>query len=227
MFYKILKSALISFIFLFSSNTFAALVNLIDQGYGFTLDKENYNLKWLNLDIVDTVTYNEVESITSSNDSFFKIATTSQIMELVSSMFSNYDLIYDTDSISFSETVDSRNGDTKSSFIDAFDIMGGRLRTYDGGFFQSVRFSAFFDSGDEDSIGLFSLFGHDYCDGVCSGDAMYVGIIRDKEYAASLRDRNVLHDSVLLVGEIRIVSAPHSFGLLMLGLFFCATRRII
>jgi hypothetical protein len=228
---RILKTIVVSLAIIFSANTCASLVNLVnfvdsDGDSGFTLDVENYNLEWRDLDLIDSMTYNEVKDFTQlrSDTWGYRIATASEVMYLVQNMFANYELTYgefSPESISLRETVNN----APSSFIEAFDIMGGRLRTYDFGWLSLVRFSAFFDSGDQDSIGIFQLLGHESCDGNCSGDAMNVSIIRDIELVASLRDRDALHDSVMLVREVRTVSAPHSFALLLLGLFCCARRR--
>ncbi|MFT6779529.1 MAG: hypothetical protein ACJAV1_003472, partial [Paraglaciecola sp.] len=131
------------------------------------------------------------------------------------------------ESITFNETIGSRFWETKSTFISIFDTIGGRLIYYDHSFTTTVRFSAFFDTGDTDVFGYFQLIGYESCNGVCSGTGFGVHTSRDKDSAEYFHERQAQHDSVMLVRAID-VPEPSSltfFALGLMGLMGLASRR--
>jgi hypothetical protein len=232
--FKVLKSTFISLVIALSFNTYAGLINLIEKDVygngtdkGYTLDIENYNLEWLDLDEVDMFSYNQVkDGLPQFNG--WRIATKNEVFDLFENIFSTYDLMYQNtinyESITFDETTDSRLGETKSTFISIFDTIGGRLKYYDYGIQDHVRFSAFFDTGDTDVFGFFQLIGIESCNGVCSQLGLGVHTSRDKDSAEYFHERQAQHDSVMLVRAID-VPEPSTLAIFALGLMGLASRR--
>ena len=235
--FKFLKSVLVGILLSVSSFANAGLINLIEldvfgdnTNKGYTLDIDGYGLEWLDFDEVDGYSYNQVKE-GLPQFSGWRIARKDEVFSLFETIFSDYTLLYQTtdtaETISFTETVDSRLGQTHSSYISIFDVIGGRLKNYDYGWLTKDRFSVFFDSGFEGELGYFQLVGTNTCDGVCSESGFGVHIIKDESLTVRMHERQAEHDSVMLVRDIYVqqVSEPSTLAIFALGMIGLASRR--
>lgn len=225
-----IKATIIFFVTFFVTTAQAAIIQLVEvdiygngTNKGYTLDIAGYDLIWMDLDEVDQYSYNQIKAGLPSLDGW-RIAKKNEVFDLFSRVFEEYDLIHNKssegDSISFNESVSF----SASTYIQVFDVLGGRLGTsFDG---LGPRFTGFFDSGLDGAFGAFSMIGHDFCPGSCSQTGFGVSTFYDPSLTDMLHNRQAIHDSTMLVRTLSVVDVSEPNTLLMFFFGVCLIFKL-